>query len=265
MSSMINVFPCEVKVCCGWNILGTVLIINHCTGLPVCGAWLNFRGQRMTRCSLLINIFNKLILVNPGSFMIIANVSSKRIFNLNCVADITFVSYCGEWNENYVMQQSSLRTNDNSKRMALRAPPINMEDLKLQKAKIQTGNNWYYNLHISPTCPKSFCPSEMQNSSWYNLSHSSISPSVQRICPSSCGVWKPFSPKPIWGLLGCWAASGTELTQVKSSKLSPSVWGKLLCESLDPPCVALLAQNVVVQGVAPGGYFLPPGGDFSQL
>ena len=47
-------------------------------------------------------------------------------------------------------------------------------------------------------------------------------------------------------------------SKVKSSKLSPSVWGKLLCESLDPPCVALLAQNVVVQGVAPGGYFLAP-------
>ena len=95
----------------------------------------------MTCCSLLINIFNKVILENPGSFMIIANVSYKRIFHLNCVADTTFVSCCRGRNENYVKQQSSLRTNDNSKRMALRAPPINMEDLKLQKAKVQTGNN----------------------------------------------------------------------------------------------------------------------------
>ena len=35
------------------------------------------------------------------------------------------------------------------------------------------------------------------------------------------------------------------------SQLSPPVWGKLLGEGLDPPSVALLAQNVVVQGVAP--------------
>ena len=36
-----------------------------------------------------------------------------------------------------------------------------------------------------------------------------------------------------------------------TGKLSSPVWGKLLGEGLDPPGVALLAQNVVVQGVAP--------------
>ena len=160
-------------------------------------------------------------------------------------------------------------------------------------AKIHFVNNWYYNLRIcfnAIRMTKSVCPGlstfnihltihclSTEGNICCAVSGNPNQPNLSIWGMLFGGVWYN-----IWSnstIYVCCVVSSTALLQVVmlarivfeqsqfspaisvltgkanylTGKLSSPVWGKLLGEGLDPPGVALLAQNVVVQGVTPGG------------